>query len=514
MHRASLPFVLLSVLILAWDSPARACGGCFHQPPAPNEVESVITDHRMVFSISTEQSILWDQIRYSGAPSEFAWVLPVHQGAELQLSHDEWIAALDASTATVISGPTPPNCPGSLGGTDVSSGGGCGFGSTADATSLAGGGYSPSEPPDAAGNSQVTVVGEAVVGPYEEVTVRSSQGEALGDWLRANGFDVPASTQPVIDAYVAEGFDFIALKLRPNESVNAMQPVRVVTPGADLTLPLRMVAAGIGAHVGITLFVISEGRYHPANFPDATIDFTQLTWDAVTNRSDYSELAAAALAAGDGSGWLTESSQAPSLTRYANPSATNPGLAAAYLGTCQPIPVPAPPCASVADAGADSATAADAGADADATSDGGDDAGGDAGEDAGTDASSPPSAPDAGCQPPTVVACDDLDVALAGMAEGNIVVTRLRADLPASALANDLVLGAAPSQASVPNVHHTDTYSDPSKAPTCPNASTASSSSPSSSGDCACKAMPEVHARAGAWLLALVAAFGLVRRRR
>ena len=66
---------------------------------------------------------------------------------------------------------------------------------------------------------------------------------------------------PIIAAYVNEGFDFLALKLQPGQGVQAMRPVRVTTQGAGLTLPLRMVAAGTGATVGITLWVVADGRY-------------------------------------------------------------------------------------------------------------------------------------------------------------------------------------------------------------------------------------------------------------
>src|SRR5262249_48579403 len=76
------------------EKKASACGGCFHPPTE----STVVTDHRMAFSISPTQTILWDQIRYTGSPSEFAWVLPIHQGARVEISHDEWFAALDAST--------------------------------------------------------------------------------------------------------------------------------------------------------------------------------------------------------------------------------------------------------------------------------------------------------------------------------------------------------------------------------------------------------------------------------
>ena len=84
--------------------PAKACGGCFGPP---TEV-TVVNEHRMVLSISKTRTVLWDQIKYSGGASEFAWVLPVKPGTKIQLSHDEFIAALDSYTQPVITGPTPP----------------------------------------------------------------------------------------------------------------------------------------------------------------------------------------------------------------------------------------------------------------------------------------------------------------------------------------------------------------------------------------------------------------------
>src|SRR5262245_3349549 len=76
---------------------ARACGGCFHED---SQTEStVVTAHRMAFSISTTRTILWDQIQYSGSPTGFAWVLPVKSGATIELSSDAWFEALDAATS-------------------------------------------------------------------------------------------------------------------------------------------------------------------------------------------------------------------------------------------------------------------------------------------------------------------------------------------------------------------------------------------------------------------------------
>jgi hypothetical protein len=433
---------------------ARACGACFHSPPPPSQVvdTSLVTDHRMAFSVSQTQSVLWDQIRYTGAPINFAWVLPIRAGARVELSSDAWLAALDASTRTVITGPTPA-CGGSAPTQYEGSGGGC-MGSASGSAPLA------AEEIVDASTPTVQVISQSVVGPYQAVTVHSSQGEALGAWLVANGYDVPPALQPTIDAYTSAGFDFIALKLAPGEGVQAMQPVRVVTPGADLTLPLRMVAAGIGAHVGLELYVVSEGRYHPQNFPDATIDFTKLAWDPHGDISNYSTLMQNALATNGGTGWLTESSGPADLGTFPS-GAVNPGLAFAYGSTCVPS---LPTCSVLPDAGA--------------------------GDVQGPSGTGSPAL--AMCS--SEVSCDDLAVGMNGI-QSNLWVTRLRADLPAAALATDLILEATASQTSVTNMHSTQKYTDPSYNP-CGGTNAGTTSRGSGQGEsCAIRTKASARAR-------------------
>src|SRR5262249_50813476 len=128
------------------------------------------------------------------------------------------------------------------------------------------------------GGGGVTVISQMVVGPYDTVQLSSTNPTALSDWLTTNGYAIPADIQPVIAPYVSAGFDFLAMKLVPGASVSAMQPVSVTTPGASPVLPLRMVAAGVGVTVPITLFVVAEGRYQPTNFPSFTIDASQIVW--------------------------------------------------------------------------------------------------------------------------------------------------------------------------------------------------------------------------------------------
>ena len=404
--RLGLPSALAALVSVSFclaDADADACGGCF---AASSEV-TVVTDHRMALALSKTQTVLWDQIRYSGDPREFAWVLPVREGASIDVGKEDFFTALDTVTRTVVYPPGRSSMPVCLGGCAASSSG------------AAGGGQDP---------ETVTVLGEKVVGPYEAVTLRAIDPDALVRWLQDHGFAIPEATRPVIDAYQREGFDFIALRLRPDCGVRSMQPVRVTSPGADPTLPLRMVAAGAGASVGLTLYVIGEGRWRPETFPEALVDDTQLVWDVAAGRSNLTELEQAAMSTG---AWVTE---------YAGGMGS---LASLYTRACSGVygsgsgsggGTSTPPCPRD-DAGADGATGGEAGA-----------------EDSGATYTEP-SAPLPRPAPSACASFDDVDVALRGMRASDVWITKLRAELPSSSLGQDLRLGASPRQVAVSATH-------------------------------------------------------------
>ena len=281
----------------ALEREARACGGCFGPPPSPTESPQVVTDHRMILTIAKEQSTLYDQIKYSGNPSSFAWVLPISGTVDVGLSSDVVFQSLDGVTTTSIVAP-PRNCPPPPNCNSRGS-----FGSASDSTgSSSDAGAAPQDP-------GVVVTKQEVVGPYETVQLKATNATALQDWLAANNFYVPpGDVQNVINQYVTEKFDFLALKLLPGKGVQDMRPVRVTTKGANAVLPLRMVAAGTGAVVGVSLWVLGEGRYEPQNFPTFAFKADDLAWDWNASRSNYTDLRAEKTAASGGRGWETENS--------------------------------------------------------------------------------------------------------------------------------------------------------------------------------------------------------------
>jgi len=390
-----------AVVLGATAPEAHACGGCFH---APSQNGDVITDERMIYRITGQQTTLYDEIEYSGSPSSFAWVLPIHGQVSVGLSSDVVFAALDAATQTTLQAPNPPTCPSSS----------CycpGADDSADAgTSSDGGGFL----------GPVTVISQQTVGPYETVQLQSSNPTALSDWLSANGYAIPADVQPVLTAYVQEGFDFLALKLVPGAGVAAMRPVRVTSSGAGLSLPLRMIAVGTGATVGLTLWIVGDGRYEPQNFPSFEVSGSELTWDWNTNTSNYTTVRASKEAALKNAAWQIES--ALTVAPY---QVESPVLADQASQDYLPIPA---------------ATGAT-----------------DGGDDGGVDAASGETADQ--------VRQDDLATLFPGGDQSDVWVTRIRADMARAALGSDLVLQASADQSQMSNFYQVQNQVN---APVCP----------------------------------------------
>ncbi|HEX3345700.1 MAG TPA: hypothetical protein VHS09_14050 [Polyangiaceae bacterium] len=183
----------------------------------------------------------------------------------------------------------------------------------------------------------------------------------------------------------------------------------VTTMGASLSLPLRMVSAGTGPTVGITLWVVGQGRYEAANFQNFTIDPTTLVWDWNAQTSNYTTLVQQKESAASFAAWQTESSL--DLSPYQIESSVLSDDA-----TDDYLPVP-----------------------------GGD--GGGAGETADQ------------------VRQNDMATLFPGDSQGTVRITRMRADLAHAALATDLTLQASADQSDLSNFYQ---VSQSVNAPVCP----------------------------------------------
>jgi hypothetical protein len=258
-----------------------------------------------------------------------------------------------------------------------------------------------------------------------------------------------------------------------------------------------MVAAGTGANVAITLFIIGEGRWEAQNFPNGEVDPTKLTWDFVTQSSDYSTARQTLLATNGGRTWNNAFANQGSILSQdvVNGQPTSIGVGSTQVGTfaqayAQQGVVDGETtegdifhCTSNFDlyaASTDQVVACSSGTGAADGGTGAGDAGsGDAGSgDAGSGdagaggsgadlwSSGPPCSGLAANQiPASVFACgglDDIATALVGMHPQSVWLTRLEANLPRAALSTDLVLQASSQQVPISNVFNlTRTIGDP-----------------------------------------------------
>lgn len=304
--RISSLVLCLPIAAVALAAPdARACGGCF--APTSQTSVSTVTGHRMAFAVSPTRTVLWDQFQYDGSPSDFSWVLPILPGAYIEQSNDAWFEALDAVTDTRVTSPQ-------LACLANGSNAGCACGSSSDSGGTAASGKF--------GGDNVQVVHEGTIGPYDTVTLHSTDPQALHTWLTSNGYAIPTGIDPVINAYVNEGWDFIALRLSPGKGVQEMTPVRVVTPGGEYKLPLRMVAAGVGSFVGITLYVIGSQRYAMPDIAEVSVNDADLSFDFAANTSNYLSLRAKALGQNGGRSFLTSYAEPQAFSRIAQSPGT------------------------------------------------------------------------------------------------------------------------------------------------------------------------------------------------
>jgi hypothetical protein len=251
---------------------------------------SEVRAHRIALAVSPDRTVLWDELSYTGAPGEFLWLLPVLPGTTFEVANPAWFDALEAVTRARVSA-ISPEC------VEIDAEGGCSCIDTRP---------QPMSSPDIYDQTvTVQILRTNTVGPYQTQLIRSSEPGALAEYIAESGQVVPLGFESTLEAYIDEGYDFLAVSLRPAAGVLDMKPIRVVTPGGVPILPIRMLALGAAPVVNVELYVIGETRYGLPELTEVILPPHGLTWDAATQSSNYEALESAALAVNDGLSFFT-----------------------------------------------------------------------------------------------------------------------------------------------------------------------------------------------------------------
>ncbi|GGU77302.1 hypothetical protein GCM10010260_07100 [Streptomyces filipinensis] len=216
----TLVLALLGIQLTWFIAPAYACG-CGAMVPDPSAR----------ISVAEEQSVLrWDgrqeqivmRLTVNGDAHHAAWIMPVPHRAAVRLGDpalfDQLAHAIQPVHRTRYHF-WPRNGEWPFDGSD-----------TAAAA------------PPAAG--AVGVVDRQRLGPFDVARLTATDPAALGDWLHAHGFSLPARLKTALQPYVDRHWEYVAVRLAPDSAGTALHgaldPIHLTFAANAPVYPMRL----------------------------------------------------------------------------------------------------------------------------------------------------------------------------------------------------------------------------------------------------------------------------------
>ncbi len=246
LHLAAFLFLLLSA------PAARACGGFFCTTFPMNQAAENILFVQGEGTVTTHVQLL-----YSGAASDFAWILPVPSVPDLAVSHNRIFAQLQWTTR--------PGFQLNFQEDD------CGFPMVFRDGEL-------ESIPTSADEGGVEVVLQEQVGPYDTAVIASEDPQAIVDWLVDNGYQLGDLGVPLLTPYVEGDFYFLALKLAAESEVGDLQPIAMTYAAERPGIPIRLTAVATEPDLGVLAWVLADHRAIPENYLHVKINEALIDW--------------------------------------------------------------------------------------------------------------------------------------------------------------------------------------------------------------------------------------------
>lgn len=109
--------------------------------------------------------------------------------------------------------------------------------------------------------SEVSVLDRKIVGEFETTTLRSSDDASLVVWLSEHGFALPPEARDVVRGYTADGWVFVAVKLRrefQEADLTAPTPLVFRFPTRSCVYPMRLTGAKATVPLDVELYVFAD----------------------------------------------------------------------------------------------------------------------------------------------------------------------------------------------------------------------------------------------------------------
>lgn len=279
----------------AWVPLAAASGAFFAQRGAP--IRQIGEQVLLVGNADGTTTAVF-QMEYEGAAPDFAWILPV---AGMPVA----VTATDSVPFDRLARATAPRFPMEIRGADSCK-------TTAGITVVdPETGLVPRPIHQGDDEVVVSVAGSGSVDDVEwtVISIDPSSGDRAGaaiEWLVAAGFEVPEQTAPLLEPYLANGMQLLALRPQKRSQVGAIRPVQVTYPGTP-TLPIRLTALSGSEAMGVLVYVLGSARAVPLGYPSLELNVAKLDW--FEPALGYRDLVTAAVAEAGGRGFVTELAQ-------------------------------------------------------------------------------------------------------------------------------------------------------------------------------------------------------------
>ena len=240
----------MTLLIAAFVGSAYPCAGLFHATGALAE-----SDAQQIALVQVDDSTVEAtfQVQYDGDAPDFGWVIPIVGEVEsVEDGADSLFSELAEETAPSVSWNDADD--------EASSSGGLGCGSRNKSSDFTAGG---ADTGGLGADVGVDVLAEGFSGTYSWSVLEADSGDALQSWLDENGWSIGASG-PAIEAYVAEGAQFVAIALAADDAYTpdagrALPPLAIRYAGA-LRYPALMGYYGDLEELRTTIYVIGESN--------------------------------------------------------------------------------------------------------------------------------------------------------------------------------------------------------------------------------------------------------------
>lgn len=104
----------------------------------------------------------------------------------------------------------------------------------------------------------VNVLGQEVVGGYSVARLAADDPRALETWLNQNNYRTPPGAGPILQAYIDEGWKFVAVKLAPNQAADGpTTPLRMAFDAREIVYPMRLGALA-DSPLDVLLYVLAD----------------------------------------------------------------------------------------------------------------------------------------------------------------------------------------------------------------------------------------------------------------